>query len=248
VNAATTDKDKAWMLDHLDLAHLDLQDHSLTQALIAVQGPQARSQLQALVPEDLSAVPAFGHVNATIFDQPAFIARTGYTGEDGFEVMVDPATGQALWSALLAAGVVPCGLGCRDTLRLEAAMALYGQDIDDTTTPLEAGLGWLVHLPTKGDFIGRSHLEQQKQNGVSRKLVGLQMQGRAIARHDYPILAEGVVVGKVTSGTQSPTLGQAIALAYLPTALAQMGQTVDIEIRGKLYPAIVVKRPFYKRQ
>jgi aminomethyltransferase len=248
VNAATTAKDKAWMLDHLDLAHLDFQDHSLTQALIAVQGPQARSQLQALVQEDLSTVPAFGHLNATIFDQPAFMARTGYTGEDGFEVMVDPATGQALWSALLAAGVVPCGLGCRDTLRLEAAMALYGQDIDDTTTPLEAGLGWLVHLSTKGDFIGRSHLEQQKQSGVSRKLVGLQMQGRAIARHDYPIQSDGVVISKVTSGTQSPTLGHAIALAYLPSPLAQLGQVVDIEIRGKLYPAIVVKRPFYKRQ
>lgn len=248
VNAATTDKDKAWMLDHLDTRHLDFEDLSLTQALIAVQGPRAIAHLQALVQDDLSAVKAFGHVQTTILGQPAFVARTGYTGEDGFEVMVDPATGQALWSALLESGVVPCGLGCRDTLRLEAAMALYGQDIDDTTTPLEAGLGWLVHLPTKGDFMGRAPLEAQKLNGASRKLVGLQMQGRAISRHDYPILADGVVVGSVTSGTQSPTLGQAIALAYLPAALAQVGQTVDIEIRGKLYPAIVVKRPFYKRQ
>jgi aminomethyltransferase len=248
VNAATTQKDKTWMLEHLDRQHLEFQDHSLQQALIAVQGPEAVQHLQALVAADLSAVPAFGHLNALILDQLGFLARTGYTGEDGFEVMVAPEVGQALWQVLLERGVVPCGLGCRDTLRLEAAMALYGQDIDDTTTPLEAGLGWLVHLDRKGDFIGREPLVQQKQSGVALRLVGLQMQGRAIARHDYPILCQDAVVGTVTSGTQSPTLGQAIALAYVPTALAQPGQVLDVEIRGKLYPAIVVKRPFYKRK
>jgi aminomethyltransferase len=126
-------------------------------------------------------------------------------------------------------------------------MALYGQDIDDTTTPLEAGLGWLVHLDSKGDFIGRSVLEQQKQAGVQRRLVGLQMQGRNIARHGYPIFHGDKAVGEVTSGTLSPTLGLAIALAYVPTPLSQPGQLLEVEIRGKLYPAVVVKRPFYRR-
>jgi aminomethyltransferase len=247
VNAATTEKDKTWMLQHLDLSLLDFQDHSTSQALIAVQGPQATRYLQALVKEDLTDIKPFGHLEAMVLGEPAFLARTGYTGEDGFEVMAAPEVGITLWRSLLEAGVVPCGLGARDTLRLEAAMALYGQDINDTTTPLEAGLGWLVHLDSKGDFVGRSVLEHQKQQGVPRRLVGIQMEGRAIARHDYPVVFEGNPIGLVTSGTQSPTLGQAIALAYVPTALSQPGQPLEIEIRGKLYPAVVVKRPFYRR-
>jgi len=200
------------------------------------------------VEADLSSVKAFGHLEASILGKPAFLARTGYTGEDGFEVMLGPEEGVKLWRSLVEAGVIPCGLGARDTLRLEAAMALYGQDIDDTTTPLEAGLGWLVHLDTKGDFIGRPILERQKAAGVQRRLVGLQMQGRNIARHGYQVLSAGVIVGEVTSGTLSPTLGYPIALAYVPTQLANTGQQLDIEIRGKTYPAIVVKKPFYRSQ
>jgi aminomethyltransferase len=247
VNAATTLKDKTWMLEHLDQSRLTFQDVSPTHVLLAVQGPEAVKRLQSCVQEDLASVPAFGHLEGTVLGQPGFLARTGYTGEDGFEVMVDPAVGVDLWRSLLDAGVTPCGLGARDTLRLEAAMALYGQDIDDTTTPLEAGLGWLVHLDSKGDFIGRSMLEQQKQAGVQRRLVGLRMQGRNIARHGYPVFYDGQPVGEVTSGTQSPTLGTAIALAYVPTSLAKLDQTLDVEIRGKLYPAVVVKKPFYRR-
>lgn len=247
VNAATKNKDKNWMLEQLDLNQIEFQDDTLTHTLIAVQGPQAVSILQSLVQEDLSAVKPFGHLEGTVLGQPGFLARTGYTGEDGFEVMTDPTVGVELWRSLLKAGVTPCGLGARDTLRLEAAMALYGQDIDDSTTPLEAGLGWLVHLDSKGDFIGRSILEQQKQAGVQRRLVGLQMQGRNIARHGYPIFYEGQAVGEVTSGTQSPTLGTAIALAYVPTPLSSPGQVLEVEIRGKLYSATVVKRPFYRR-
>jgi aminomethyltransferase len=246
VNAATALKDKTWLLEHLDTSVLEFEDVSIAQALIAIQGPQAVEKLQAFVKEDLSAVQPFGHLEGTLLGRPAFLARTGYTGEDGFEVMLEPEVAVALWRSLIAAGVVPCGLGARDTLRLEAAMALYGQDIDETTTPLEAGLGWLVHLDSKGDFIGRSVLERQKQEGVKRKLVGIQMQGRSIARHGYPVLSEGKVVGEVTSGTLAPTVGQAIALAYVPTELSKPGQTLDVEIRGKLYPAIVVKRPFYR--
>ncbi|MDX2239306.1 MAG: glycine cleavage system aminomethyltransferase GcvT [Leptolyngbyaceae cyanobacterium bins.302] len=248
VNAATTHKDKTWILDHLDAKQLEFQDDSPNYVLLAVQGPQAVENLQEIVEADLSTIKPFGHLQATVLGQPGFLARTGYTGEDGFEVMVEPETGVELWQALLEAGVVPCGLGARDTLRLEAAMALYGQDIDDSTTPLEAGLSWLVHLDSKGEFIGRSILEQQKQAGVPRRLVGLQMQGRNIARHGYPILAAGQPIGVVTSGTLSPTLGSAIALAYVPANLSKPGQILDIEIRGKQYPGEIVKKPFYRRQ
>jgi len=246
VNAATTGKDKAWLLQNLDTEEVNFQDLSPQKVLIAVQGPKASSILQQFVSADLTPVKAFGHLDATIFGKSAFLARTGYTGEDGFEVMVDPDVGVELWQNLIQAGVIPCGLGARDTLRLEAAMALYGQDIDENTTPLEAGLGWLVHLDSKGDFIGRSILEQQKADGVQRRLVGLQMQGRNIARHGYQVLSEGKIVGEVTSGTLSPTLGYPISLAYVPTELASVGQQLEVEIRGKAYPAVVVKRPFYR--
>lgn len=246
VNASTTLKDKTWLLQHLDTSAIAFQDFSPTQVLIAVQGPKATPILQTFVQDDLSMVKRYCHLEGTVLGQPAFLARTGYTGEDGFEVMVDPEVGKELWRSLLQAGVTPCGLGARDTLRLEAAMALYGQDIDDTTTPLEAGLGWLVHLDQTGGFIGRSVLEQQKRDGVKRRLVGLQMQSRNIARHDYPILHNGESVGKVTSGTLAPTVGIPVALGYVPTALAKVGQPLDVEIRGKAYPAQVVKRPFYK--
>ena len=246
VNASTTDKDKTWLLANLDLQEIELQDLSADKVLIAVQGPKATSILQQFVSADLTPIKAFGHLEASVLGKPGFLARTGYTGEDGFEVMVDPDVGVKLWQKLLDAGVTPCGLGARDTLRLEAAMALYGQDVDDNTTPLEAGLGWLVHLDTKGDFIGRSVLEQQKANGVDRKIVGLQMQGRNIARHDYPVLSTGETIGKVTSGTLSPTLGYPVALAYVSTDLAKVGQNLEVKIRNKTYPAVVVKRPFYR--
>jgi aminomethyltransferase len=246
VNAGTKDKDKDWLLAHLDLNRVEFQDLSADRVLIAVQGPETVSHLQPLVDIDLTQLTNFGHSRAVIFKNSAFVARTGYTGEDGFEVMVASEMGVKLWDALLASGVVPCGLGARDTLRLEAAMCLYGQEISDTTTPLEAGLGWLVHLDTKGDFIGRDVLVRQKAEGVSRKLVGLKMQGRYIARHDYPVVIDGQLAGIVTSGTMSPTLGQPIALAYVPTEFAKLGQIVEVEIRGKLHPAIVVKKPFYR--
>jgi len=244
VNAGTAAKDKAWFLKHL--AAEQFQDLSADQALIAVQGPEAVAKLQTLVEEDLSQVKRYNHLEGRILGEPTFLARTGYTGEDGFEVMVAPDTGLKVWKALLDLGVTPCGLGARDTLRLEAAMSLYGQDIDEETTPLEASLGWLVHLDRKGDFIGRKILEQQKENGVERRLVGLQMQGRNIARHGYLVFYENQPVGEVTSGTLSPTLGYPVALAYVDRQLAKVGQGLNVEIRGKAYPATVVKRPFYK--
>lgn len=246
VNASTKVKDRNWLLSYLEPGQFGFEDLSLARILLAVQGPEATKLLQAHVKEDLSTVQRFGHIQGTMFGEPAFLARTGYTGEDGFEVMLGAEAGEQLWKALLASGITPCGLGARDTLRLEAAMALYGQDIDDTTTPLEASMGWLVHLARKGDFIGRSVLEQQ-QAGVARRLVGLRLDGRNIARHNYPVLHNGEIVGKVTSGTLSPTLGYPIALAYVPTELSKLKQSLNVGIRGKLYPATVVKRPFYRR-
>lgn len=246
VNAGTMEKDKAWFLAHLDTNQIDFVDLSSEKVLIAIQGPKALATLQSLVPDNLADLPAFGHLETTILDEAAFIARTGYTGEDGFEIMVDAIVGELLWRSLFGAGVIPCGLGARDTLRLEAAMCLYGQDIDDTTTPLEAGLGWLVHLESAGEFIGRNVLEEQKLNGVKRRLVGLEMQGRHIARHGYSVVLEGETIGEVTSGTQSPTLEIAIALAYVATPFSKIGQTLEVEIRGKTYPAKVVKKPFYR--
>ena len=246
VNAATRTRDKAWIFAQIEAVEIDFLDLSLDKVLIAVQGPQAESYLQPFVKENLTLLKPFAHLEATVLNQSAFIARTGYTGEDGFEVMVDPDVGVELWRSLFTAGVVPCGLGARDTLRLEAAMALYGQDISETTTPLEAGLGWVVHLDSKGDFIGRSVLEEQKATGVVKRLVGIEMQGRHIARHGYPVLYEGQVVGEVTSGTLSPTLERAIALAYVPTHLSKTGKQLEVEIRGKSYPAVVVKKPFYR--
>jgi aminomethyltransferase len=246
VNAATCSRDKAWISAQLEPTDITLEDLTKYQALIAVQGPQTLEKLQPLVTENLDSIPFFGHLNATVLGHPAFIARTGYTGEDGFEIMVAPEVAVQLWQSLLEAGVTPCGLGARDTLRLEAAMALYGQDLDTTTTPLEAGLSWLIHWESKDDFIGRSILESQKAEGVSRRLVGLEMQGRHIARHGYPVKINGEIIGEITSGTLSPTLGKAIALAYVPTDFAQIGQSLDVEIRGKTYSAEVVKRPFYR--
>ncbi len=246
VNAATTDKDKAWLVDHLAGAGVDLVDESRDRALLSLQGPEAAALLQPHTGLDLANLGRFGHGDGPVLGQPAFVARTGYTGEDGFEIMTDPATAQTLWQNLLEAGVTPCGLGARDTLRLEAAMALYGQDIDDTTSPLEAGLGWLVHLEEKGDFVGRSVLEAQKANGVSRRLVGLAMAGRHIARHGYPVLHQGNPVGTVTSGTLAPTLNIPIALAHVAAPLAKIGQTLEVEVRGEPQPATVVKRPFYR--
>ena len=246
VNAATTDKDKTWLQAHLDGQTVSFTDQSRDQVLLAVQGPQAIPILQTLSRQQLTAIPRFGHQTLDLLGGTAFMARTGYTGEDGFEIMTDAATGQALWSALLDKGVSPCGLGARDTLRLEAAMALYGQDIDDTTSPLEAGLGWLVHLDQPTDFIGRAVLESQKQQGLERKLVGLEMAGRHIARHDYPVVHAGKTVGKITSGTLSPTLNRPIALAYVPANLAKIGQDLEVMVRQQVCPAQVVKRPFYR--
>ena len=247
VNAATTEKDRTWLETHLAGTGTTLTDQSRDRVLLAVQGPAAAAALQPWLDADLGAVKRYRFVEGDIFGASAFVARTGYTGEDGFEVMLAPKAGRQLWTALLEAGVVPCGLGARDTLRLEAAMALYGQDADEDTTPLEAGLGWLVQCDRLGEFMGRAALERQIKNGCDRQLVGLQLEARNIARHGYPVLDGRDRVGTVTSGTLSPTLEVPIALAYVSSACADVGRELAVEIRGKTHLARVVPRPFYRR-
>lgn len=248
VNAATTEQDGAWLDGHLPQS-IRRTDQSRSHALIALQGPEAVAQLQSLVSIDLNQVKLYRHTTTTIDTLPVWIARTGYTGEDGFELLLKNRDGQALWERFLSLGITPCGLGARDTLRLEAAMALYGQDIDATTSPLEAGLDWLIHWP-KPDFIGRSALLAQKDAGLERQLVGLEMEGKAIARHGYEIVdpqQPEQQIGQITSGSFAPTLGRAIALGYVPPTLSQPGQPLGIKIRSRIYPAHVVARPFYRR-
>jgi len=252
VNAGNRNRDKAWLLEHLKTSAVPtadtvaFQDRTQSKILMAIQGPKAIEFLQPFVRADLNDVPRFGHIETTTLGQPGFFARTGYTGEDGFEIMVDQPIGKVLWQSLVDAGVMPCGLGARDTLRLEAGLALHGQDIDRTTTPIEAGLKWLVHKG-KGDYIGKSVLDAQRRNGVERKLVGLKMDDRRIARHGYPVLVDGKAIGEITSGGPSPTLGYPIALAYVPPEFAKSGTALQVEIRGKVYGATVVKKPFYRR-
>ena len=247
INAACADADTAWIRSQLEPQGITVANRKGDGVLLALQGPGAQTRLEALSGASLDGLPRFGHRELDLAGATAFVGRTGYTGEDGFELLLPRNAGLALWTQLLDDGVVPCGLGSRDTLRLEAAMHLYGADMDGATTPLEAGLGWLVHLEMPKPFIGRAVLERQTAEGVQRRLVGLTLQGRAIARHGYPVLQNGERVGEITSGTWSPTLGQAVALAYVPVAAAKLGTELAVEIRGKAEPAVVVKRPFYRR-
>ena len=255
INAACAEADTAWIRAQLEPRGIEVSDHKGDGVLLALQGPEAAGRLEALSGVSLAGLPRFGHrqlrlagtAQGAAAGADLFVGRTGYTGEDGFELLLGREAGLALWQQLLEEGVVPCGLGARDTLRLEAAMHLYGSEMDASTTPLEAGLGWLVHLEMPKPFIGREVLERQSAEGVTRKLVGLKLQGRAIARHGYPVLRDGQSVGVITSGTWSPSLGEAIALAYVPSDAAKLGTELAVEIRGKAAPALVVKRPFYRR-
>ncbi len=249
INAACADSDRAWLEQQLSGSGLTISDEKGDGVLLALQGPEAQAVLEQISGSNLNELPRFGQRLLTLpsTNTTVLAARTGYTGEDGFELLLPREAGRQLWSRLLQEGVTPCGLGARDSLRLEAAMHLYGHDMDTSTSPLEAGLGWLVHLENPVSFIGREALEKEVEQGNSRRLVGLQLEGRAIPRHDYPILDGDQVVGKVSSGGWSPSLEAGIGLGYVPTALAKVGNTLTVEIRGKRQPATVVKRPFYRR-
>jgi glycine cleavage system T protein (aminomethyltransferase) len=229
-----------------------LDDRSLATALCAVQGPEAAGILAPLTPADLAGLRYYAIVETQVAGIPALVARTGYTGEDGFEVFVDWERAPELWTKLArageAAGLIPCGLGARDTLRLEAGMPLYGNELDRDTNPYEAGLGRVVKLDKEGDFVGRQALEKVNRDGPAKRLVGLRLQGRGIARHGYTVFARERRTGVVTSGTQSPSLGAAIAMAYVAPGDAEPGTIVDVEIREQRVAAQVVALPFYRRQ
>ncbi|MEO5884945.1 MAG: glycine cleavage system aminomethyltransferase GcvT [Candidatus Limnocylindrales bacterium] len=250
-NAGNADVVSDALAERLAGTRAILDDHSLATGLVAVQGPRSVDVLTALTDIDLSALRYYAIADGQVAGIPAQVARTGYTGEDGFEVFVDWAQTGALWDALIdpvvGAGGLPVGLGARDTLRLEAGMPLYGNELDRDTTPYEAGLGRVVKLDKAGDFVGRAALEKVAADGPRRKLVGLVVEGRGIARHGYAVHVGERRTGVVTSGTQSPTLGVPIGMAYVAPADAEPGTKLEIEIRDTRIPARVVPLPFYKR-
>jgi len=239
------------LAERLAGARAILDDRSLATGLLAVQGPAAAEVLAPLTDVDLSSLRYYAATEGTVAGIPGLVARTGYTGEDGFEVFVDSDRTQPLWDSLLAAvragGGAPIGLGARDTLRLEAGMPLYGNELDLGTNPYEAGLGRVVKLAKDGDFVGRAVLEKVARDGPAKSLVGIVVEGRGIARHGHPVWIGDRRTGVVTSGTQSPTLGVPIAMAYVAPADAEPGTVVDIEIREARVPARVVSLPFYRR-
>lgn len=251
VNAVNTAKDLAWIREQIrDRGDAVVIDASARYALLALQGPAAREVLQPLTSVSLAELKYYWFASGEVAGVRATVSRTGYTGEDGFEIFVPPANAERVWDAILEAGrsvgLRPAGLGARDTLRLEAAMRLYGQDIDETTTVLEADLGWIIGWQ-KGAFVGAEALRRQQSEGIARKLVGIEVLDRAIARHGYPVLDGGRPIGVVTSGTLTPFLKKPIALAYVPVDRAALGTELQVDVRGRPVRARVVPLPFYKR-
>ncbi len=246
VNASNIEACRARLADRLP-ADATLTDRSPETAMLALQGPAWAEVLRPLCARgDAFALDYFSIGEDLVAGVSCQIARTGYTGEDGFEIFCPNGAAMPIWTALIDGGAKPIGLGARDTLRLEAKLCLYGNDIDETTHPYEAGLGWVVKLDT--DFVGRDALAKIKETPLERKLVGFEMVGRGIARAGSDVVdADGNVIGRVTSGSPSPTLGKNIGLAYVPRALAKSGTPLVVDIRGKRVEAVVVKTPFYKR-
>ncbi|HKY30549.1 MAG TPA: glycine cleavage system aminomethyltransferase GcvT [Pyrinomonadaceae bacterium] len=254
VNASTTDKDWNWITSHHGSHDTELQNVSRDYCQLALQGADAQQILQKLTELPLGEIKYYHFREGQVDDVPAIVSRTGYTGEDGFEIYAAADQAEKLWDRLLDAGnfgssegVLPCGLAARNTLRLEAAMALYGHEIDETTTLLEANLGWICKLD-KDDFIGRDALLKQKQEGLKRRLIGFEITERGIARDGQDVLIDGTVVGKVTSGSPAPFLKKNIGMGYIPTEFAHEGQKIQIDVRGRPVEAQVVKTPFYKRK
>jgi aminomethyltransferase len=252
VNASHIADDYAYIAEHIRHAGDAVAvDASGRYALLALQGPRAADILQPLTGVELPSIKYYWFAHGEVANVRATISRTGYTGEDGFEIFVPPSSADRVWQALLesgkASGLVPCGLGARDTLRLEASMRLHGNDIDETTTVLEADLGWMVGW-NKPEFIGSDVLRKQKADGVKRKLVGFEMIDKGIARQGHDVYVEGVKAGRVTSGTLTPYLKKALGMAYLSISHAYVGAEFDVDIRGRRSRARVVNMPFYKKQ
>ena len=253
VNASTTDKDWEWIKSHHSGESVELNNVSSDYCQLALQGPDAQSILQKLTDAPLDEITYYRFRPGSVDGVEGIISRTGYTGEDGFEFYAPAHRADQLWNKILDAGntetltgALPCGLAARNTLRLEAALALYGHEIDENTTLLEANLGWICKLD-KSDFIGRDALARQKAEGVKRKLVGFEVTDRGIARDDQEVIVDGERVGKVTSGSPAPFLKKNIGFAYVPVEYASVGRQIQIDVRGKLVAAQIVKTPFYKR-
>ena len=253
VNASNIEKDFDWLHDHLE-GDVQIENLSEGMAQLALQGPAAEEVLQKLVKEhELSTIGFFKFSEEVDLNgKKALVSRTGYTGEDGFEIYCNAEDAVSLWKEILEAGkeegVIPCGLGARDTLRFEANLALYGQELSHEISPLEAGIGFAVKLNKEEDFIGKAALKQQKENGLPRKLVGIEMIDRGIPRHGYPVYKGDVKIGEVTTGTQSPTLKKNVGLALIDAKETDLGNEVEVEIRGKRLKAAVSATPFYKRE
>ena len=254
VNAGTTEKDWNWITSHKRDGAADFTNVSADYCQLALQGPDALGILAKLTDVPLAEIKYYHFAEGQVDNIPAILSRTGYTGEDGFEVYADASKAEHIWNKLLDAGnfgsdtgVLPCGLAARNTLRLEAGMALYEHELNEATTLLEANLGWICKL-NKGDFIGREALAKQKENGLHKRLVGFEVTERGIARDGQDVVINGEVVGKVTSGSPAPYLKKNIGMAYVPTESASEGQQIQVDVRGKLVGAQIVKTPFYKRE
>ncbi len=256
VNAGTTEKDWDWINSHQS-EHEDvvLRNASSEYCQIAIQGPNAIEILKPLTATDIDSMKYYWFEKGQVDGVEAIISRTGYTGEDGFEIYADADKAEQIWNRLLESGsygtpngILPCGLAARNTLRLEAAMSLYGHELDDEITPLEAGLGWITKFEKEGGFIGRDALAEQKANGLKRKIVGFEMTEPGIARDGFDVFVDSEKAGSVTSGSPAPFLKKNIGLAFLPVEFAKAGQKIKIDIRGKHVAAKVVPTPFYKRE
>ncbi len=245
VNASNREKDVEHFRRYTQDLDVEVVDESDDWALLALQGPEAASLLQPLTGRDLSSIKYYRYEVGEVEGAEAVISRTGYTGEDGFELFVRPDDAPRIWRGLVEAGAVPAGLGARDTLRLEAGMCLYGHELDAGTTPLEAGIGFAVHLDKEQEFVGQEALRRENEEGLRKKLLGFEVEGRGIARHDYPVVAGGETVGRVTSGTMSPTLNEAIGLALVSV---DVGDRFEVVVRTRSVPARTVPLPFYKRE
>jgi aminomethyltransferase len=254
VNATTQDKDWDWICSHRENFDVDLRHASVEYCQIAIQGPRSTEILSKLTATDLNTIKYYHFAHGAAAGVPSVISRTGYTGEDGFEIYAPAENAAQLWEKLLEAGnygasdgILPCGLAARNTLRLEAAMSLYGHELDEEITPLEASLSWICKFD-KGAFIGREALLAQKENGLKRKLIGFEMIDKGIARDDYAVAIGGKTIGRVTSGSFAPFLKKNIGLAFAPIEFSSVGQEIEIDVRGKLQKAVVVSTPFYKRE
>jgi len=248
VNASNRDKIIVWLQAQAAGLYVDIGDETPLTTMVAIQGPKAVEMVGGMFAADVTALKYYFAVQSKYRDEPCVVSRTGYTGEDGFEVMVPNALGVPLWEEFVTKGAVPCGLGARDTLRLEAAMPLYGHELSENFDPIQAGLAWAVKFD-KGDFISKDALQKYVANGPKKVRVGLEIEGTRAAREGCPITdADGARVGVVTSGSLCPWLGKSLAMGYVSTALASVGSALDVDVRGTTLPATVVPLPFYKRK